>query len=56
VCINQTDENEKQRQIPFMAEIYANAIRVIVWLGEAKDDGEKALEAIRFAGEKFLTK
>jgi heterokaryon incompatibility protein (HET) len=52
VCINQTDEKEKEHQIQFMSEIYAQASRVIVWLGEAQDDSEQALEAIRLAGEK----
>ena len=35
-----------------MAEIYAKATRVVVWLGEAETDGHQALEAIRIAGEK----
>ena len=52
VCINQTDKKEKGHQIQFMAEIYAKASRVIVWLGEAQDNSEQALEAIRLAGEK----
>jgi hypothetical protein len=30
-----------------MAEIYAKAIRVIVWLGETYGDSNEALEAIR---------
>jgi len=34
-----------------MAEIYAKASRVLVWLGEAEDDGDQALEAIRLTGE-----
>jgi hypothetical protein len=50
VCINQADNNEKSHQIPLMAEIYAKASRVIVWLGEAENDGDRALEAIRLAG------
>ena len=51
VCINQTDEKEKGHQIQFMAEIYAKASRVVVWLGEAQDNSDRALEAIRLAGE-----
>lgn len=53
VCINQTDEKEKEHQIPLMAEIYAKASRVIVWLGEAEDHGDRALEALRLVGETF---
>ncbi|KAK4678319.1 hypothetical protein QC764_0054030 [Podospora pseudoanserina] len=30
-----------------MAQIYSKAARVIVWLGEAEDGGDKALEQLR---------
>ncbi|KAI0517248.1 heterokaryon incompatibility protein-domain-containing protein [Xylaria bambusicola] len=33
VCINQQDEEEKGRQIPFMDVIYRGASAVLVWLG-----------------------
>ncbi|KAK0710523.1 heterokaryon incompatibility protein-domain-containing protein [Apiosordaria backusii] len=33
ICINQEDEDEKQVQIQLMQVIYANAWRVVVWLG-----------------------
>ena len=32
VCINQDDIGERSRQVQYMAEIYAKASRVIVWL------------------------
>ena len=54
VCINQKDDKEKEHQIQCMVEIYAKASRVIVWLGEAQDHSERALEAIRLAGEKSM--
>jgi hypothetical protein len=44
ICIDQANEKEKENQIPLMAEIYAKARRVVVWLGEAKDDSDQALE------------
>ncbi|KAF1964689.1 HET-domain-containing protein [Bimuria novae-zelandiae CBS 107.79] len=50
VCINQNDEREKEQQIQFMAKIYALAIRVVVWLGEAAEDSDQALHWIRVAG------
>ncbi len=34
-----------------MAEIYSRASRVVVWLGEAKDDSDQALEDIRLAAD-----
>ncbi|KAE8306953.1 heterokaryon incompatibility protein-domain-containing protein [Aspergillus transmontanensis] len=54
ICINQDEEDqghEKSKQIPLMRTIYAQAERVIVWLGDATDNGDKALEAIRCLGE-----
>lgn len=53
VCINQEDEKEKEKQIPLMAEIYAKAFRVVVWLGEAEVGSERALEIIGLPKEKF---
>ncbi|KAE8341836.1 hypothetical protein BDV24DRAFT_150937 [Aspergillus arachidicola] len=50
ICINQDEEDqgvEKSKQIPLMRTIYAQAERVIVWLGDATENGDKALEAIR---------
>jgi ankyrin repeat protein len=51
ICINQDDQEEKAYQIQAMANIYGKANRVVVWLGEAADDSEKAFEDIRIAGE-----
>ncbi|KAF2753835.1 HET-domain-containing protein [Pseudovirgaria hyperparasitica] len=33
ICINQTDDDEKTRQVRVMREIYAGAKKVIIWLG-----------------------
>ncbi|KOC10312.1 hypothetical protein AFLA70_171g002391 [Aspergillus flavus AF70] len=52
ICINQDDMDEKNQQIPLMRTIYAQADRVIIWLGEAFKDGDKALEIIRTLAEK----
>jgi hypothetical protein len=54
VCINQEDGEEKERQIQFMPAVYAKASRVIVWLGEAQDDSDQALEMIRSTFEKSV--
>jgi len=51
ICIDQTNLKDKEHQIPFMAEIYAKARCVLVWLGGPEDDGDRALEAICLAGE-----
>lgn len=50
LCINQEDEREKERQIPLMPRIYGQATSVIVWLGEAADNSDLAIEEIRAAG------
>lgn len=34
-----------------MANIYGQANRVVVWLGEAADDSDRALEDIRLAAD-----
>jgi hypothetical protein len=35
-----------------MVEIYARALRVAVWPGEAENGSKLALEVVRLAGEK----
>lgn len=54
VCINQKDDQEKEQQIQFIARIYGQANRVIVWLGETADDSDQALQEIRNAGGKEI--
>ncbi|KAF1965285.1 HET-domain-containing protein, partial [Bimuria novae-zelandiae CBS 107.79] len=51
VYINQANEEEKEHQIQSMARIYGQANRVIVWLGNAGDDSNQALETIRSVAE-----
>ncbi|KAK3353751.1 heterokaryon incompatibility protein-domain-containing protein [Lasiosphaeria hispida] len=53
ICINQDDNEEKGNQIQYMAEIYSKASRVVVWLGEAENDGERALDAICRAADEM---
>jgi hypothetical protein len=55
ICINQDDNGEKGQQVQTMAKIYAKASRVIVWLGEAADNSDQALEEIRMAAEEQHT-
>ncbi len=51
VCINQEDDREKEKQIQYMGRIYAQANRVIVWLGEPRCTSDTVLEDIRAAAE-----
>lgn len=49
ICIDQSNKEEKGHQIKQMAELYAKAGRVIVWLGESENGSDKALMAIHEA-------
>lgn len=55
LCINQADNDEKSAQVSRMAQTYANAFRIIIWLGSfplnADDLGDHigALEESMFA-------
>jgi hypothetical protein len=40
VCINQEDSDEKSHQVGRMAEIYAAAARVVVWLGQDNETND----------------
>ncbi|KAL8366330.1 hypothetical protein RB595_004885 [Gaeumannomyces hyphopodioides] len=55
ICIDQKENVEKNHQVQSMAKIYAKAGRVIVWLGDAADNGDQALEAIRKAAQEQHT-
>jgi hypothetical protein len=47
ICINQKDSLEKSTQVENMREIFANAEKVVVWLGEEEKHDELALSALR---------
>jgi hypothetical protein len=38
LCINQKDNEEKGKQVGRMGDVFANASRVLVWLGGNVDD------------------
>jgi hypothetical protein len=44
LCINQNDDDERSSQVRIMADIYRDAKRVLVWLGESGRDYEKAIK------------
>jgi hypothetical protein len=46
LCINQSDVNGKNHQVKLMQTIYSKAFAVFVWLGDAADDSDKAIEFI----------
>lgn len=42
VCINQEDYHERNTQVAMMADIYSQATRVLIWLGDAQSDASHA--------------
>lgn len=51
ICINQADHKEKNHQVMRMRDIYSNASRVLIWLGESDDDIDAAFEYLRLPKE-----
>ena len=48
LCINQEDDDEKSKQVVLMADIYKNAQRTVVWLGEEDGDKKVLSEMVEF--------
>ena len=47
ICINQKDVHEKNHQIPMMPSVYGDAERVCVWLGDASDESDMAIDFMK---------
>ena len=43
ICINQDDRREKEYQIKLMKDVYRRAGVTVIWLGEAQEDSDAAL-------------
>ena len=46
ICINQADIEERNLQVQRMGTIYSEAEKTIVWLGEAKQNSDRAIKFI----------
>lgn len=46
VCINQIDAAEKERQVQMMKDIFSKAEVTYIWLGEATDGSDLAMDLI----------
>jgi len=46
VCINQADIYERNRQVQIMGDVYTNAHKVVVWLGESSEDSGIAMHIL----------
>ena len=47
ICIDQSNLEERSRQVQYMGKVYKHAARVIVWLGLKSPGVEEAFEAVR---------
>jgi hypothetical protein len=47
ICINQADLDERSSQVALMADLYRQANRVIVWLGEGNELTKNSIRTIR---------
>ncbi|KAF7198604.1 Heterokaryon incompatibility protein 6, OR allele [Pseudocercospora fuligena] len=50
ICINQGDIVERSRQVAQMWKIFASAVNVLAWLGEADEESKIAIDAIKHYG------
>ena len=52
ICINQSNNAEKSHQVMLMRDIYANASRVVIWIGGPDDLSDLAFDTLkRFAAD-----
>lgn len=50
VCIDQSNEEERNHQVALMTEIYRSTTKVLVWLGVEEADSSLALETLDYLG------
>ncbi|MCJ1408010.1 hypothetical protein MMC19_002083 [Ptychographa xylographoides] len=55
ICLNQTDHQEKEIHVPGMGEVYENATRTLIWLGEADDHSDLAMDNMEGLTQKLFT-
>lgn len=48
LCIDQTNTDEKNAQVPLMAKIYEKGSRTLAWLGESDHHTRKAFEYLKY--------
>ncbi|KUJ12782.1 heterokaryon incompatibility, partial [Mollisia scopiformis] len=51
ICINQADLEERNQQIQFMARIYRNSSRLLVWLGVSASNSDYAMKFLEELGD-----
>ncbi|KAK4241747.1 HET-domain-containing protein [Achaetomium macrosporum] len=51
ICINQSDVDERNRQVRQMDRVYSSAVQVVVWLGRGDGDTDAAIDFVRGLAE-----
>lgn len=54
ICINQNNADEKNHQVPLMAQVYGQAVQVCVWLGDGREINGGPKLAIDFIKDEVL--
>ena len=54
ICIDQNSVPERNQQVAFMADIYVQAKLVLVWLGQADSNVERALRHLSLSSREIL--
>ena len=52
LCIDQNNEVEKGPCVAMMGDIYRRAARVVVWLGEAENSSDQAINLMKWMGDR----
>ncbi|KAI1412730.1 heterokaryon incompatibility protein-domain-containing protein [Hypoxylon sp. FL1857] len=53
ICINQDDSDERSSQVAMMRNIYRQAQRVVVWLGNGNDKTQKSIRLINTISDRY---
>lgn len=54
ICINQREEDEKNKQVIRMGDIFHSASRVVVWLGPEAMNSRDAMQTLSYLGKQFI--
>ncbi|KAK1780230.1 heterokaryon incompatibility protein-domain-containing protein, partial [Copromyces sp. CBS 386.78] len=54
ICINQSDTDDKNKQVPRMGDIFRRAQRVVAWLGPDEKNSGHALKALEYLGKQVV--
>jgi hypothetical protein len=54
ICIDQSSVSERNEQVAFMTDIYRDANKVIVWLGEGSEATDRAIDLLNQIGDVSL--